>query len=83
SSVKLVGVFTVFTFLVIPPLTSLLIFSNFWSSLIFSYILGFISVIVSILAVDISTTPLITFILSSMFFATFIIKKVRKNLHKI
>lgn len=79
SSVKLVGVFTVFTLLVIPSLTSLLLFSNFWYSLIFSYILGFIAIIISVLSINISTTPLITFILCSMFFVVFIIKKILKK----
>ncbi len=76
SSVKLVGVFTVFTLLVIPSLTSLLIFTNLLYSLLFSYLLGFVAVIISIGAIEISTTPLITFILCSMFFLTFIVKKV-------
>lgn len=79
SSVKLVGVFTVFTLLVIPSLTSLLIFSNFWYSLIFSYVLGFIAIIISILSISIPTTPLITFILCSMFFIVFLVKKVMRR----
>lgn len=79
SSVKLVGVFTVFTLLVIPPLISLLIFSKFLHSLIFSYLVGFASIIISVVSINISTTPLITFVLCSFFFLTFVIKKLIKK----
>jgi zinc/manganese transport system permease protein len=76
SSVKLVGVFTVFTLLVIPPLISHLVFNSFTARLIFSYIIGIIVLVVSLLLINLPTAPLITFILGSLFFIIYFVKKV-------